>query len=103
MQNGKSIAPFQFQARPKREKRRSLKNGQRLTWDMHSNCCIPGTRQSYGGHCDDYTFDSGTLLRSGCQNYYDTLVLQKKRCVKYVGSSTHAESVECGRGQDLAA
>ena len=103
MQNGRNIVLLRCQAQLKREKRRSLKNGQRLTWDMHSNCCIPGTRQSYGGHCDDYTFDSGTLLRSGCQNYYDTLVLQKKRCVKYVGSSTHAESVECGRGQDLAA
>ena len=103
MQIGKSIVQLLFLAQLKREKRRSPKSGQRLTLDMHSNCCIPGTRQSYGGHCDDYTFDSGTPLRSGCQDYYDTLVLQKKRCVKYVESSTHAESVECGRGQALAA
>ena len=103
MQNGINIVQLQFQARLKREKRRSPKNGQHLTSDMHSNCCIPGTRQSCGGHCDDYTFDSGTLLQGGCRNYYDTLAHPKMQCVKCVRSSTHAESVECGRGQALVA
>ena len=84
MQTGTNIVQLQFKAQLKREKKRSLKNGQRLTLDMHSNCCIPGTLQLYGGHCDDYTFDSGTLLRSGCRNYYDTLAHPKQPCVKYV-------------------
>ena len=64
MQNGINIVQLQFQARLKREKKRSLKNGQRLTSDMHLNCCIPETRQLYDGHCDDYTFDTGTQRRS---------------------------------------
>ena len=84
MQIGTNIVQLQFKAQLKREKKRSLKNGQRLTLDMHLNCCIPGTRQLYGGHCDDYTFDSGTLLRSDCRNYYDTLAHPKQLCVKYV-------------------
>ena len=84
MQIGTSIVQLQFEAQLKREKRRSLKNGQRLTLDMHSNCCIPGTLKLYGGHCDDYTLDSGTLLRSGCRNYYDTLAHPKQLCVKCV-------------------
>ena len=45
MQTGTNIVQLQFKAQLKREKKRSLKNGQRLTLDMHSNCCIPGTLQ----------------------------------------------------------
>ena len=82
MQNGINIVQLQFQARLKREKKRSLKNGQRLTLDMHLNCCIPGTRQLYDGHCDDYTFDTGTLLRSGYRNYYEPLAHPNQLCVK---------------------
>ena len=103
MQNGIDTVQLEFQARLKREKRRSNKNGLCLTSDMHSNCCIPGTRQSYDGHYDDYTYDSGTLLQSVCRNFYDTLAHLKKQCVKCARSSTHVESVECGRGQALAA
>ena len=102
-QSGIDTVQLEFQAQLKREKKRSPKSGQRSTSDMHSNFCIPGTRQSYDGHCDDYTFDSGTLLQSGCRNYYDTLAYPKQPCVKYVVSSIHVQSVECGRGQDLAA
>ena len=81
-QSGTDTVQLEFQAQLKREKRRSPKSGQRLTLDTHSNYCAPGTRQLYDGHCDDYTFDSGTLLQSVCQNYYDTAAHQKKLCVK---------------------
>ena len=92
-----------FRAQLKREKRRSPKSGRPSTLDMHSNYCIPGTRQLYGEHCDDYTFDSGMRLQSVCPNSYDMLEHQTKLCDKYVVSSTHAEFVECGQGQALAA
>ena len=103
MQTGTNIVQLQFKAQLKREKKRLLKTGQRLTLDMHLNCCIPGTLQLYGGHCDDYTFDSGTLLRSGCRNYYDTLELQSKLFKQFARSSIHAGCVACGRDQAHAA
>ena len=103
MPSGTNTSQLEFQARLKREKRRSPKNGQRSTSDMHSNCCIRETRQSYDGRYDDYMYVSGTLLQSGCRNYYDTLAHQTKQCKQCVQSSTHVESVACGRGQALAA
>ena len=80
MQTGTNIVQLQFKAQLKREKRRSPKSGQRLTLDMHSNCCIPGTQQLYDGHYDDYMYASGTLLQSGCRNYYYTLAHPTKQC-----------------------
>ena len=103
MPSGINTVQLEFQARLKREKKRSLKSGQRSTSDMHSNCCIPGTLQSYDGRYDDYMFVSGTLLRSGCQNYCDTLAHPTKQCKQWRQSWIHVESVECGQGQALAA
>ena len=103
MPSGIDTVQLEFQARLKREKRRLPKSGQRSTSDMHSNCCIPGTLQSYDGRYDDYMFASGTLLQSGCRNYYDTLAHPTKQCKQCVRSSIHVESVACGRGQALAA
>ena len=103
MPSGTNTSQLEFQARLKREKRRSPRNGQRSTSDMHSNCCIRETRQSYDGRYDDYMYVSGTLLQSGCRNYYDTLAHQTKQCNQCVGSSTHVQSVACGQGQALAA
>ena len=102
-QSGTDTVQLEFQAQLKREKRRSPKSGQRLTSDMHSNCCIPGTRQLYDGHYDDYMYVSGTLLQSVCRNYYDTLAHPTKQCKQCVGLSIHVQSVACGRGQALAA
>ena len=103
MQNGIDTVQLEFQARLKREKRRLPNSGQRSTSDMHSNCCIRETRQSYDGRYDDYMFVSGTLLQSVCRNYYDTLAHPTKQCKQCVRLSIHVQSVACGRGQALAA
>ena len=103
MPSGIDTVQLEFQARLKREKRRLPKSGQRSTSDMHSNCCIPGTRQSYDGHYDDYMFASGTPQRNECRNCYDRGELQTKLFKQLVQSWTHAESVACGRDQALAA
>ena len=102
-QNGIDTVQLEFQARLKREKRRLPKSGQRSTSDMHSNCCIPGIPQLSDEHCDDYTYASGTHPRNDCRNYFDTPELQTKLLKQCAQSSIHAESVACGRDQDLAA
>ena len=101
--SGINTSQLEFRDQLKREKKPRTKSGHISTLDMHSNYCIPGTRQSYDGHYDDYMYVSGTLLQSGCWNYYDTLAHPTKQCKQCVRSSTHVESVACGRGQALAA